>query len=134
MVIVVIHPQLGEHFPEFRGVVIHSHRLMIGGQNRVFLAPDLIPVDLLLCLFTDTVDHLLGLPLIKVKLDELVQGHMVQHSQPLGLTNIRQSLVRLPFGDGLAADPQLFRHILLGETAFLSGMVQTASYPRYTFR
>ena len=56
----------------------------------------------------------LGLLLVKIVLNKLVQSHVVEHSQSLGLPDVGQSLVGLPFGDGLAADSQLFRHVFLG--------------------
>ena len=37
------------------------------------------------------------------------------------------SFFRLPFGDGLPADPQLFRHLLLGQAAVFPGVEQAVS-------
>ena len=78
-------------------------------------------------LFADAFDHLLGLGLIKIVLDEIIQGHVVEHGQPLGLADVGEGLAGLPFGDGLAADSQLFGYILLGQAALFPGVKQAAS-------
>ena len=92
MVVPVLQPQPGEQLPELGGVVVDAHRLVVGGQHRVFLAPHLVPVDPGLGLLADAVDHLLSLGLVEVVLDELVQGHVVEHGQALGLADVGQGL------------------------------------------
>ena len=127
MVVAVFYLQLGEQLLQRRRVVAYVHRLVVGPQHRVLFAPNLVPVDAGLGLVADAFDHLLGLLLVKVVLDQLVQRHVVEHGQPLGLADVGQGLAGLPLGDGLAADPQLFGYVLLGKVAFLPGLKQAAS-------
>ena len=64
--------------------------LVVGGQDRVFFAPHLVPVDVGLGLLADGFNHLLGLLLVKVVLDELIQRHVVEQGQPFGLADVGQ--------------------------------------------
>ena len=57
---------------------------------------------------------------LNVKIDQLVQGHVIEHRQFLGLLDVRECLVKLPFGDGLTSYPQFFCNLLLRKTVFLS--------------
>ena len=133
MIVTIVHPQLSQHFPQRRSIVVDPHRLMIGPQYRVLLAPHLIPVDSSLGLIADTFNHLLGLLLIKVILNQLIQRHMIEHGQPFGLPDVRQGLIGLPFGNGLTADSQLFGYIFLRKPALFPGMIQTASQTHGVF-
>ena len=108
-------------------VVLHAYPLPVGGQHGVFFAPDAVPVDPLLRPLARALDQALDLLLLRVKIDQLVKRHAVERGEPFGLPDVRQRLVQLPFGDGLAADAQLFGHGLLRETALSARLMQAVS-------
>ena len=102
-VVTIVRLQPGKQIFQHGGKIINANLLRVGRKHRIFLAPHLVPVDFSLGLFADAVDHLLGLLLVKIVFDELIQRHVVEHGQPFGLANIRQCFVGFPFGNGLAA-------------------------------
>ena len=97
VVVPVFRPQLGEHFQQLGRIVLDAHLLVVGGQDRVFFAPHLVPVDVGLGLLADGFNHLLGLLLVKVVLDELIQRHVVEQGQPFGLADVGQRFAGLTY-------------------------------------
>lgn len=70
--------QICEHFLQFCGVYFGFDLLLIGGQNRIFFCPHLCPVDLLLGLFTRVLDDLFNFLHLDIKVNKLIQSHMIQ--------------------------------------------------------
>ena len=103
------------------------HLMGVGGEDRVHLAPQLGPVHFLLGLLAGVPDDTLDFLHLGIVLDQIIQGGVVKLGQAFGLADVRQSFIQLPLGDGLAADPQLLRHLLLGEAPAFPGIVQAIS-------
>ena len=119
--------QILEQRRQGRGVAGDVHLLRVGGEDRVHLAPQLGPVHLLLGLLAGVPDDTLDFLHLGVVLEQVVQGGVVKLGQAFGLADVRQRFVQLPLGDGLAANPQLLRHLLLGEALAFPGIVQAIS-------
>ena len=127
LTIAILAPQLLQKALQALGIGRGVHLTLIPCQNGILLAPGLGPVHLLRHRLTGALDGLLDLLHVHIEGDQLVQGQPIEHRQALGLPDIRQSLIPLPLGDGLAAHPQLLRHRLLTEPPLFSGLKQALS-------
>lgn len=88
--------QILEEFLQAGGVGWDIHLLLVGGENRIFLPPQLGPVDFFLGFLAGVLDYLPDFRHICVEVDELIQGEMVQDCQTFGLADVRQCLVCFP--------------------------------------
>ena len=127
MIVAVVHPQTGQQFPQRCCVIVNAHRFVVSTQHGIFFAPNLIPVNFRLCFFTYAVNHLLNFFFVCIKLNQFVQCDALERRQTFRLANVRQCFIGFPFGNGLAADSQLFGYIFLRKSALFSCVVQAAS-------
>ena len=81
---------------DWSGIIVNCHDPLAGGENGILFAPDPGPVDFLLLILTNTLDGLLNLLLLRIQVNQFVQGEMIELCQLFGLPDVGEGLVCFP--------------------------------------